>query len=377
MDVVSVSCQQFNVNDSTYAVLEKFCKNGDKVKRNDIVLMLDSSKAALDIESEGEGFFYTNVNVGEHVKVGQVLYIVTKEELTDQAAIDSFFAAKQETETSGEGDTAKIITKSAKKLMALHQLKESDFSEEVITEEVIHKYLDTAKQSVSLILEPANVKGIKRIALIGAGKGLVQVLDIIFNLPDYIPVHVYDDTPEKQGISIFNIPVKGKVNLDAIADDYKNGQFDLVVNTVSVSIEFRKKVFSTLSAAGVPFANLVHPAAYVGFNNSMGQGNVIFAHVSMGPCTQIGNDNFISARCNIEHHNVLGSHCTFGPGVMTSGSVTIGDEVKFGTGVFIEPKLIIGSKSIIASGSIVTRNIDAAVLAYPHGAKLAFKNLTN
>ena len=151
--------------------------------------------------------------------------------------------------------------------------------------------------------------------------------------------------------------------------------FDFIVNTFSTSITFRKKIFIELNNAGIPFANLIHPASYIGFNNIIGQGNVVFAHVSIGPCTQIGNDNFISARCNIEHHNVLGNHCTFGPGVMTSGSVTIGNEVKFGTGVFIEPKLEIGSNSVIASGSIVIRNIDEEVVAYPHGSKLTFKKL--
>lgn len=375
MNVVTVSCEQFNVNDSTYTVLEKVFRNGEIVKRHDIVLVLDSSKAALDVESHGEGFFYTNLNPGDQVKVGDVLYIVASEEISDEADINSFFTASPELNADKDSNSGKIVTKNAKKLMQRHNLRESDFSQEVITEEGVKDYLCAIKQSAPLILESANIKVVKRIALIGAGKGFVQVLDILLNLPNYIPICVYDDTPDKQGTSVFNIQVRGKVDLDAIENDYKNGMFDEIVNTVSTSIVFRKKVFLALSAAGVPFANLVHPSAYMGFNNRMGQGNVIFAHVSMGPCTQIGNDNFISAKCNLEHHNMLGNHCTFGPGVMTSGSVIIGDEVKFGTGVFVEPNLAIGSKSIIASGCIISRDVDAAVIAYPHGSKLVFKNL--
>ncbi|MGZ8550772.1 MAG: hypothetical protein ACXWV2_08930, partial [Chitinophagaceae bacterium] len=132
-----------------------------------------------------------------------------------------------------------------------------------------------------------------------------------------------------------------------------------------------------LQDAGVPFTNLVHPTAYIGFNNLMGTGNIILTHVSFGPCTQIGNNNFISARCNIEHHNTMGNHCTFGPGVMTSGNVSIGDEVKFGTGVFIEPRLSIKNKSIIASGCIINRDIPENVVAYNHGVKLSFKTLND
>lgn len=378
MEVLSVKCQQFNVNDTSYAILDKFYKNGDKVKRNDILFVLDSSKAALDIESDAEGFFYSPLETGEHVSVGQVIYIISKEAIADPAKISSWFTASQLDAKPGEQiSSSKIITKSAKKLMQEHKLTENDFAEAVITEEVITAYLNAMKQSTALLLQQPNFRGMKRLALIGAGQGFVQVLDILFNTSEYIAVQVYDDTPEKQGAVYFNIPVKGKVDTDKIISDYKNGEFDAVINTVSVSIGFRKKIFSALSAAGIPFANLIHPTAHIGFHNSIGQGNVIFSQVSVGPCTVIGNDNFVSAHCNLEHHNVLGDHCTFGPGVMTSGSVKIGNQVKFGTGIFIEPLLSVGDNVIIASGSIITRNIESNVVAYPHGSKLAFKNINS
>jgi acetyltransferase-like isoleucine patch superfamily enzyme len=73
----------------------------------------------------------------------------------------------------------------------------------------------------------------------------------------------------------------------------------------------------------------------------------------------VGDNNFLSAFVNVEHHNVLGSHCTFGPGVMTSSRVIIGDRCRFGTGVFIEPGVKIGPESIIASGSIITSEVPA------------------
>ena len=43
--------------------------------------------------------------------------------------------------------------------------------------------------------------------------------------------------------------------------------------------------------------------------------------------------------------------------VTTSGLVSIGSENIFGTGIFIEPKLKIGSNSTISSGSILQKNI--------------------
>jgi len=42
---------------------------------------------------------------------------------------------------------------------------------------------------------------------------------------------------------------------------------------------------------------------------------------------------------------------------MTSSRVQIGDKVKFGTGIFIEPGIKIGTNSIISSGSIITFDV--------------------
>lgn len=377
MNVLVVPCQQFNVNDNSYKVLDLYFSSGEKVRRNDLLLDLDSSKAVLDIESEGDGYFYTRAQKGQEVSVGETLYIISNDPINDATVLDGYFTpAVGDKNNQPEGVFTKVVTKNAQKLMIENGLRETDFVEEVITEDVVNKFLK-ANVKPSLVLEHANLNKIKRIAFIGAGQGLIQALDIVLQSGEYIPSHIYDDTPEKQGLVIFNIPVTGPADVASIVDDFNNNKFDVIINTVSVSIPFRKKMYEALTEQGVAFANLVHPTAYIGFNNLMGTGNVILTHVSFGPCTQIGNDNFISARCNIEHHNQLGDHCTFGPGVMTSGNVTIGNEVKFGTGVFIEPRLKIQDNSIIASGSIINRDIPQHVVAYTHGIKLQFKNLND
>ena len=92
-------------------------------------------------------------------------------------------------------------------------------------------------------------------------------------------------------------------------------------------------------------------------NVAWGTGNVVMALCHIGACAIIGDNNFLSAYCSIEHHNVLGSHCSFGPSVATSSRVHIGDRVRFGTGICIEPGVTIGADSVIASGLAIWQNI--------------------
>jgi acetyltransferase-like isoleucine patch superfamily enzyme len=80
----------------------------------------------------------------------------------------------------------------------------------------------------------------------------------------------------------------------------------------------------------------------------------------------VGDNNFLSAYCSIEHHWVLGSHCSFGPAVVTSSRVRIGDRVRFGTGISVEPAIEIGQDSIIASGLALTGHIPPNSLLKAH-----------
>lgn len=367
MEIIEIKCEQYNVNDDNYNIIDVLCNNGDIVKTGQVLFELDSSKALIEVESKLEGYFYTIYNKDESISVNSTLYLISKKQIEN---IESFF----EKSKSGQKDfldNEKVFTNKAKEFIEKNKIDVSKFEESFITLELLQNKFGLN----NMILDNCNTNKIKRVAIIGAGRGLVQILDIIFNSTQYIPVCIYDDTPEKQNAFFFNIPVVGLVNPIEILNDFENNKFDLIINSVSTSIEFRKSIFKKLKAYQIPFANLVHKNAIIGFNVNLGEGNVILADVVVGASTIIGNDNFISSKCNIEHHNILANHITFGPNVVTSGSVEISDEVKFGTGIFIEPKITIGENSIISSGSIITRNIPSNTIVMNESSNLKFKTI--
>jgi acetyltransferase-like isoleucine patch superfamily enzyme len=370
----TIKCDQFNVSDHEYLLVELLVENSSAVNKGDILFALESSKSVIEIESEYSGYFYINKNIGENISVGEVLYIISENPL-DNKILDLIFDEDKPKEILNSNiQSLKTITLKASKLIEKHNLDVNIFEEEVITEKLVLNYVNKNLGIVSNLDNGiSNYNKIKKIAFIGAGQGLIQALDIVYSLGNLIPAAIYDDTDDKQGSIIFNIPIVGKVNLSQIVNDYKFKKFDLIIITVSTSIDFRSRVFEQLSEHGVEFANLIHPSSNVGFNTTLGVGNIILAQASVGACTVIGNNNFISAHCNIEHHNTLGNNCTFGPGVMTSGNVHIKNSIKFGTGIFVEPKVIIESYSIISSGSIITRNISENSIVYDSGTKVQTK----
>ena len=370
-------CEQLNVNDATYKVAEVFLSNGQLVKKGDIVLSLDSSKASYEVHSDIEGVFYTTHALGDTVRVNQGLFLALDQyssELEDhyRRALQPIVESNQPMQPSGG---QKTVTAKAQKLLNAHGLSVDLFPQDLITEKVVNDFvLSTSRRSArdAVVVQGANTNTFKRIAVIGGGKAFIQVLDCMQGSSMY-PVCIYDDEVSKHGQTIYGVPVRGGVDSASIRADLDSNLFDAVVISVSGSIHFRKAVYEKLRGAGIPFASLVHRSAYLGIETKIGDGNVILANVSVGPCAEIGDNNFISAQCNIEHHNILGSHCTFGPGVMTSGSVTIEDEVKFGTGVFVEPRLVVGTQTVVSSGSIVTKNLPPKTVVFAKSSELTFK----
>lgn len=370
----AIKCDQFNVSDQEYLLVEILIKNSTLVKKGDIVIALESSKSVIELESEALGYFYINKNLGDKISVGEVLYIISEDLINDERLESIFLECNPELQVNNFTESSKTITLKALKLIEKHNIDANIFDEDVITEKMVSNHVNNSSLSIkNLDNNSPNFNVIKKIAFIGAGQGLIQALDIVYSLGNLIPTVVYDDTDDKQGSKINNIPIIGKVDVNKISNDFRSNRFDMIIITVSTSIEFRTSIFEKLSKVGVEFANLIHPSCNVGFNTTLGTGNVILAQTSIGACSVIGNNNFISAHCNIEHHNILGNNCTFGPGVMTSGNVYINDNIKFGTGVFIEPKVTINSNAIISSGLIITRNIPENSIVYDSGVKVQTK----
>lgn len=378
--VLAVNCEQFNVNDDSYKITDVLAKPGQAVKKGELVMVLDSSKASYDIHTEQEGIFYTAFNPGDFVGVNEAMYLMLGTFETDkQLEYDAFFTKAVASGNGNAGSAVtgdRTITQKAKALMDQHGLAPDQLGNpEVITEKMVQAYLaasGTASKQTSLELSGAHYKVIKKLAVLGAGQAFIQMLDIMpSNL--YICTAIYDDNAAFHGNRIYGCEVKGAIDPVQLKNDHAAGLFDELIISIGGSTKVRKLIYDRLQPLNIPFANLIHPTAHIGHHCIIGSGNVILPFVHIGPCARIGDNNLVSAHCNIEHHNALGSHCTFGPGVMMSGTVSIGDQVKFGTGIFIEPGVKIGNQSIVSSGCIVTKHIPEKHIAFMKAGELKFK----
>ena len=358
---------QLNVNDENILVVEWLKAEGDLVKRGEVVGLLETSKAVSEFEAEESGHFRPVAKPGDRVPVHGILFVLTAapdQPIEGILAAQAAMAAAPAEEEPGD----KRWTKKAQLLAQKHGIRIEDIpAVGVVREADVEQFLRARESSSGAGCQPAAtadlIDGVfptnraERVLIVGGGRGAVQVLDVIYSTPRQRPVGIVDDNPSAAGKLVMGVKVLGTASLAPKL--LRDGLFDAAVIAFSNDLQARARLFLELTGQGVPFTNVIDPSVKIHSNVAMGKGNVVIANCRFGACAIVGDNNFLSAFVNVEHHNVLGSHCTFGPGVMTSSRVIIGDRCRFGTGVFIEPGVKIGPESIIASGSIITSEVPA------------------
>ena len=119
----------------------------------------------------------------------------------------------------------------------------------------------------------------------------------------------------------------------------------------------RLAVADRLEAAGVPFANLVHPNVQIGPNVRLGRGVVLMAGVSITIDAEIADHVGVNPGCTIAHDVRLGRGTYVSPGVHIAGRVTVHERVFVGVGASILPRRTIGAGSVIGGGAVVVHDV--------------------
>lgn len=318
--MIEIKISRESANDNDVTVVELNFSNGDFVKEGDIVAAVEGEKAVYEIESPSEGF---------------ITYIY---QIDDVVAVDGVVAIVSE---NSELDTQQLLQK----------------YKNTVSVDVASKESAEIDEGISLpgnIRKKRNISGKEKVAVIGAGLALSQVVDAAADNKNLVISCAYDDVLFGKTISSEDgIPIVGKVDIKTILKDYHDNLFDTIVVSVSTNIKFRREIFEKLNGF-IPFTNIVHKSAIISATSEMGVGNIILANTVVASKAIIENNNFISSFCNIEHHCIVRSHCTFGPGVMFSGGVRVDSNTKFGTGIHVEPKVHIHD-GFIKSGSVIQK----------------------
>jgi acetyltransferase-like isoleucine patch superfamily enzyme len=355
-----------DVNSDTAVVVGWRVPNRALVQAGELVAEVETSKAVLDVATPDGGYLLRGAEEGDEVSLQEPLAYLfptleALEEGADRRAEAEIVAAAAS--SNGSHATAPAIRRAAELAVDLATLSTGELVTLKMVEAAASNGASAPPRELPLPLEAPS--GVERVALIGAGLGATQAIDIFTAARDgammgahrQYAVALIDDDDSRWGESVAGVPVVG--GTQQLAELFDKGYFDAALISIGTSVPARTKFRQICLELGIPLTNAIDPSTRICADVEIGSGNLICAFCHFGVGTRIGDNNFLSAYGSFDHHNVLGSDIATGPGCKTSGLVHIGDRVRMGTGIFIEPHVEIGDGVQVASGAVIVTSVPA------------------
>lgn len=154
-------------------------------------------------------------------------------------------------------------------------------------------------------------------------------------------------------------PILGKVTDVSVA--YAAGRFDkLLIGIGYHHMARRQELFEELLAAGLPFAQFVHPDAYVDASAVLAPGIFVSPGCILDLNVRLEANVLLYTGCIVAHDSAIGSHTIMGPGVRLAGRVRVGERCFLGVGTTIIDSCTLTDDVRTGGGSVLIHDVDAS-----------------
>lgn len=144
----------------------------------------------------------------------------------------------------------------------------------------------------------------------------------------------------------------------------------LAVAVAIGSSDARKSVAEKIMAnRRLSFPTLVDPSATTSESVRYGKGCIVCAGTILTVDITFGDFCIVNLDCTIGHDALLRDYVTLYPSVNVSGAVELGTCVEMGTGSQIIQLKVVGAKTIVGAGAVVTKDLPSGCVAVGMPAK--------
>lgn len=202
-----------------------------------------------------------------------------------------------------------------------------------------------------------------KLVILGGGIGAIEVRGIIDDINNiqgkYEIVGVLDDNPNLNGASIENIPVLGPL---ANAQTFKDVRFIFAIGSVKTQ-KLRSQLMEKTGLKAEKFETLIHPSALIDKTAKIGYGCVIHPRVTIGNNAVLGNFAIIAVASTLGPGVYIGDFAMITSHILLLSQANVGKSVFIGSMTCIVEGVTIGAMARIGVGSLVSRDIEANVVA--------------
>ena len=344
------------VNDVDALLIEWVVENGEEVHRGIPVAILETTKATIEVESDGDGFLYHNRKKDDSVPVGSVLAWIN--DVQEAPKIES----AEENEDLLEG---LVLSKKAEKMLKTMEVDLSLLPRGVLLKE---KDVCAAISDVASV-ELSSPSSAIKVAIYGAGMSGEVALQLLRLLKIYDVACFLDDMPDKIGSEYLGCPVYSGAELDSLP----SRGIHYCVSHIADRI-FRWNWLRRCEDNGITPLAVIHPDAFISPSVKIGRGCFIKAGAVIETGSVIGDGCIVDNGVVVPHHVQLGNCVHFAPGVNTGGKVTVGDRTLLGVGCVVSSFVNIGNDVMVSPGAVIDKDIESGVVVGGNPCKILGAN---
>lgn len=216
----------------------------------------------------------------------------------------------------------------------------------------------------------------KKVVIFGGNDHSKVVFSEIIKLKKYNILGFVDDFSKKGG-KIISYKNKDYFNLGTTKNFIKQkNKKDNISGIIGIGLNYiRKKIVNEVLKLDKNFKweKIISKSCVLNGNLEIGEGSLIMSGVIINTQTKIGKHCIINTSSSIDHDNVFKDYSSCGPGVITGGNVTVGENSHLGIGAIIKNEIKIGKNTIIGGNSYVNKNCSNNSIYLGSPAKLIKK----
>ncbi|MEX2310729.1 MAG: acetyltransferase [Pirellulales bacterium] len=158
---------------------------------------------------------------------------------------------------------------------------------------------------------------------------------------------VFDDDTAQQGRMLLGVPVLGNIRSIMTARRLP----------ALIAIGDNRRRLSLAEELDLPWATVVHPAAYVDPSVAIGKGTLVLARAVIQVDALIGEHAIVNDNATVEHDCRVGAAAHVACGACLAGGATVGQCALVGAGAVLLPGVHVGNHATVGAGAVVVDSL--------------------